>query len=130
MKLKVPQFQFTLTSFLNVIGVFIIAYLLVVLAGTIKRNYDLGNEAKRLQAQSALLQAQRDELAYNLQYYGTDSFREREARAKLGLQAPGEQVIIIQRPSPSAKPAPETSGKSASEGSNFSQWLKFLMGRG
>jgi len=126
--MKLPKLKLSGSSLVNVIGSVIIIYLLVVLAQTVKRNYDLGRQLETFQAQISLLQDQKDQLSYSLQYYNTDSFHDREARAKLGLQLPGENVIII----PSSKPAPAApanSGKTPARQSNFQQWLDFLAGR-
>ena len=90
-------------------------------------NYQLQKQIDALAQQNTSLSSQNDTLNYNLQFYQTDAFRDREARAKLGLQAPGESLIILPHPSdvataqqkatPVPKPKP-----------NFSQWLDFLRG--
>lgn len=101
------------------------AYLTVVLVQTIHRNYQLRQQVVSLQGQIDQLQSQKDDLAYKVQYYQTDSYKEKEARAKLGLQAPGEGVIILPPP-----PAASTSGQSkpAAKKSNWQQWKEFLFG--
>jgi cell division protein FtsB len=126
--MKIPKFAITGSSVVNVAGAIIIVYLLVVLAQTVKRNYDLGHQIDDMKSQITQLQDQKDELAYSLQYYKTDSFRDREARSKLGLQLPGENVVII----PHATPAPAptaASQKSPPKKSNLQQWFDFLGGR-
>ncbi|HEX3082264.1 MAG TPA: hypothetical protein VHQ86_03350, partial [Candidatus Saccharimonadia bacterium] len=71
---------------------------------------------------------QKDQLSYDIQYFGTDAFRDREARSKLGLQLPGENVVII--PHASTAPAPGASTtKAAPKKSNLQQWFDFLSGR-
>lgn len=123
------KFKFDTTTLLNGAGILIISYLVVVLAQTVKRNYDLNQQLTELKSQISLVNDQKAELAYNLQYYATDSFKEREARAKLGLQLPGESVIILPHtsPAPAAAAASTTTVKSKS---NLHQWLDFLTGRG
>ena len=115
------------TTFLNVLGILIAVYLVVVLTQTVKRNYDLNQQLNVLKSQISLLNDQKAELAYNLQYYGTDAFKEREARAKLGLQLPGESVIILPSPSPTPVPATVTTVQVKTK-SNLRQWLDFLTG--
>jgi cell division protein FtsB len=127
--MKIPKFRFTGSSIINVVGGIIVVYLLVVLAQTVKRNYDLGNQIEDMKGQITQLQTQKDELSYNLQYYNTDSFRDREARSKLGLQLPGENVIIIPQPSARPTPQPSTNQKDSGSKSNFQQWFDFLSGR-
>ena len=116
------------SNLLNLVGLAILVYLVVILAQTVVRNYDLQKQIDTLSSQIVTLSDQRDELTYNLQFYQTTSFQEREARAKLGLQKPGESVIILAHPSniaaqqAAAKPKPRAK-------SNFAQWLDFLGGK-
>ncbi|HSX01287.1 MAG TPA: septum formation initiator family protein [Candidatus Saccharimonas sp.] len=119
--------KFNLVTVLNVAGFLVIVYLCVVLGQTIKHNYDLNQQIASMKGQITLLQDQRDTLSYNTQYYQTDSFREREARAKLGLQLPGESVVILPKPASDA-PAPVAT-TTAKPRPNLQQWLDFLTGR-
>jgi cell division protein FtsB len=128
MLMKLPKIKFTGIRILNLVGAAIIVYLLVVLGGTVKRNYDLGKQAESLKAQSVLLEDQKDQLSYNIAYYNTDAFRDREARSKLGLQLPGENVVIIPRGSPAPTPASAAS-KPETKKSNLQQWFDFLGSR-
>ena len=126
--MKAPKIKLNGISALNSIGLIVAIYLVVVLASTIKKNYDLGRQIDDLGSQITLLQEQKDQLSYDIQYYGTDAFRGREARSKLGLQLPGENVVII--PRPSATPAPAAAkSKAAPRKSNLQQWFDFLTGR-
>jgi cell division protein FtsB len=124
---RLPKIQLNLVNFLNLAGIVVIVSLVVTLGQTVKRNYDLNKQITDLQGQMTLLQNQRDELSYNIQYYKTDSFQEREARAKLGMQLPGEQVVVLPKPTATPAPAVDTS-KAAKKKSNFQQWLDFLGG--
>ena len=116
------------SNILNLVGVAMVIYLVVVLAQTVVHNYNLQKRIDALNSQIVTLGDQRDELTYNLQFYQTSSFQEREARAKLGLQKPGESLIILAHPSDivaqttAAKPKPPAK-------SNFAQWLDFLQGK-
>jgi cell division protein FtsB len=130
MKLKLSKFTITGSTLINLVGLIVIGYLLVVLATTVKRNYDLGRQIDNLNSQISLLKDQKDELAYSLQYYNTDSFRDREARSKLGLQLPGENVVIIPHATPTSPPAAAApTPKTTSPKSNLQEWLDFLAGR-
>ncbi len=82
---------------INLIGGFVAAYLALTLIQTVKRNYDIKEKIADTRAEIVDLQNERDELSYRVQYYKTDSFRDREARDKLGLQMPWESVIILPR---------------------------------
>lgn len=108
-------------------GALVALYLAVMLGQTVKRNYDLGHQIDTLNKQIALLKEQNQQLQFNLTYYQTDSFAEREARAKLGLQKPGEGVIILP---PKSTPAPTKSAPIKDKRSNLRQWIDFLSGKG
>lgn len=128
--MTLPKFKLKLNAItaLNVVGGIVVLYLAVVLVQTVQRNYKLGRQIDELNAQIVLLQNQKDQIAYNTQYYKTDSFRDREARSKLGLQQPGENVVIIPRTSPTPTPAANP-GAATTKTSNLQQWLNFLSGR-
>jgi cell division protein FtsB len=124
---KIPKFKITGSNMLNAAGALIALYLVVVLGQTIKRNYDLGLQIDSLKSQMNMLQDQNDELSYNIQYYKTNSFKDREARSQLGLQLPGENVVIIPNDTPA--PTPEVApAKTTSTKSNTGQWISFLTG--
>lgn len=123
--MKFPRL--TTINVLNAVGVVAAIYIFVLLGQTVKRNYDLSKQIDTLSAQIAQLQDQKDELAFSIQYYKTDSFRQREARAKLGFQAPGESVISL--PQSTAAPVPTPSAiKVFKTKSNFRQWIDFFTG--
>ena len=128
--MKVPRFQITGSSLVNVLGALVIVYLVVVLGQTIQRNYKLGHQIDTLKQQITLLKDQRDALAYNIQYYQTDSYKDRQARSQLGLQKPGENVVIIPHASSAPEPSADvTTQPAAKPKSNFAQWVDFLVGR-
>jgi cell division protein FtsB len=127
--MTLPKIKLSGINALNLVGIIAIVYLVVVLGETIKRNYDLDQQVNTLNAQIISLQDQKDQLAYDIQYDNTSSFRDREARSKLGLQLPGENVVIIPRPSPTPIPANPTDSKHVSRKSNLQQWFDFLSGR-
>lgn len=120
--------KFAPIDVINVAGILIAVYLAAVLAQTIYQNYTLNRQIETLRGQIDLLKAQQDQLRYSITYYKTDSFREREARAKLGLQLPGEGVLIL----PNPRVSDEKSASSTQTGprnSNWGQWMDFLGGK-
>ncbi len=126
--MKLPKINLNANSALNFVGAVIIFYLVAVLGQTVKHNYDLGRQIDDLRTQIIDLQGQKEQLVYSIAYYNTDAFRDREARARLGLQLPGENVVII----PHASPAPSAStqsSKTSVKHSNPQQWFDFLTGR-
>jgi cell division protein FtsB len=126
----VRRTRITPIDVLNVAGILIALYLAAVLSQTIYYNYTLNRSIETLRGEISLLQAQQEQFNYNIAYYKTDSFKDREARAKLGLQLPGEAVLILPNPHQSAVPLPVTGVKPVQNKSNFGQWLDFLGGNG
>jgi len=64
------------------------------------------------------------ELQYQIAYFQTDLYKDKAARAKLGLQAPGESVIILPKKE-ETKVVVKTTKQTRS---NFAQWIDFLRG--
>lgn len=120
--------KFTQASLVNSVGAGLALWILISLAQTIANNYKLEKQIDTLRQQISVLQAQKDELKYNIAYYGTDSFKQRQARLRLGLEQPGENVIILPTPSPSASPTVDPA-KVKAKRSNLRQWLDFLSGK-
>jgi cell division protein FtsB len=78
------------------------AVLLVLLALSfgreVVRNMEIQGDIKSLQDQAQTLEARQLEIAQINTAFQTESFIEREARLKLGLKKPGEEVVVIQAP--------------------------------
>jgi cell division protein FtsB len=109
------------------IGLIIALYIAYYLIITIKHNYELQKQVTGLKGQITDLQDQQTDLKYKIQYYQTDSYKEKEARAKLGLQAPGEGVVIL--PHSDDTHVSQLSKKPAPKKSNVQQWFDFLTGK-
>ena len=96
----------------------------------IAKNFKLQQEVDSLKNEIELLQLENQELEYQIAYFQTDSFADREARDKLGLQAPGETVVIFPDKVPPlvASQAEKVDNRPAVEValSNLEQWLYFL----
>jgi cell division protein FtsL len=112
----------------TVLGIVVALYISVYLVQTVKRNYELQTQISKLQTQIGDLQIESDQLKYKIQYYQTDAYKEKEARAKLGLQAPGEGVIILPHGEEQANQQDDQKTKKSAK-SNLQQWQDFLLGR-
>lgn len=116
-----PQSKNFVTNVL--LGIFGL-YLAVALFGTIRRNYELQQQIAKIEENNKALEQSNLELQYQIAYYQTDLYKDKAARAKLGLQAPDESVLILPK-KPEAKQA-EVASKT--KRSNFAQWIDFLRG--
>lgn len=99
-------------------------YLAVALFGTIRRNYELQQQIAKIEDNNKALEQSNLELQYQIAYYQTDLYKDKAARAKLGLQAPGESVLILPKKPETKQLAADTRPKR----SNFAQWIDFLRG--
>jgi cell division protein FtsB len=99
-------------------------YLAFALFGTIRRNYELQREIAKIQASNKALEQSNLELQYQIAYFETELYKDKAARAKLGLQAPGESVIVL----PKKPESNQTTTETKSRRSNFAQWIDFLRG--
>jgi cell division protein FtsB len=109
------------------IGLLLALYISYYLVATIRHNYTLQQQITGLQQQITGLQDEKDQLKYRIQYYQTDAYKEKEARAKLGLQAPGEGVVVL--PHSDDTHTDQTPTKVQPKKSHLQQWVDFLRGR-
>ena len=65
------------------------------LAKEIIHKYQIEGEIKKLQEEFTQLEKNNIELSGLIGYFNSDTFKEEQARLKLGLQKPGESVIAV-----------------------------------
>ncbi len=80
------------------VGVAIFAYMIIATAEAVWQNYKINIEIDKLKTEIVLLEQKGQELKHIIAYRGTESFKEREARRKLGYRKPYEKVIAIPQP--------------------------------
>ena len=71
------------------------AYGAFVIGNAIKNNYATNEQIKSLRQEIAVLKDDIDSLKDTIIYYQTDSFKELEARQRLGLRGAGETIIML-----------------------------------
>src|SRR3990167_10666708 len=105
-------------------AVFVLIYLLVILSRVVWQNYQVNLQGVLLENQVQTLKESNDELKAKILYYQTPSYLEKEARSKLGLQKPGEHVVIV----PSAKPKQTTAPQKETQKNqpNWQTWWEFF----
>ncbi len=110
-----------------VIGIALIFYMFFIVGKTAYKNYQVSKQIEDLKKEIQNLEDENQEMRSKIVYYQTESFKEREARQKLGLQKPGEKVISV--PSSNITPEPEEEKeeiKPSSEPNNFILWWNFF----
>lgn len=111
-----------------IIGVAILVLFSVSLGKEVIRRYEVNKEIQTLEKEVAELEKQNTELADLIQYLNTNSFREKEARTKLGMAKAGEKVVVI----PNVEVAEETAAElvgapdNVEELSNPERWFAYF----
>jgi cell division protein FtsB len=113
----------------------VLVYIAYTVGLSIDRNYQTNQQINRLKSDIATLNDQISELQYENIYYQTDSFKEVEARRRLGAKAPDEKVVIIPKQDQNSgtidksDPAASTNSGSVDEPTpNSMLWWRFLFG--
>jgi cell division protein FtsB len=105
-----------------------IIYLLIIVGKTIWTNYKSNKSIVNEQAQIQKMQDELIMMQYQINYLQTYSFKEKEAREKLGYKAPGENVLSM----PIDKEEDKETDSSLTEAEirvpNYKLWYKYFMG--
>ncbi len=120
---------FNRRNLVNLIALLIIGYMGFATLQVISRNYKLQKEVDSLAAEIELQKLKNQELEYQIAYYRTDAFAEKEARDKLGLQAPGEKVVIFPSKIPTGVQTEVIQSPTQKALNNLEHWLFFLFKR-
>lgn len=117
------------------IGLLVIIYMFAILANETGKNYQLRSKADELEGQISRLESQIQDLGYKVTYYKTDSYRERLAREKLNVAAPGESVVVIKDDIAKKQDIEQektivlkSDEQVLAEKPNYQQWWVFLFG--
>jgi len=87
-----------LSSQLTLIGlVLLFAVMLFELSQIAYKHFETEKEISDYEKEITKLQEQQGQLKELLEFLNTDYFAEREARMKLGMQAPNERMVIVSR---------------------------------
>jgi len=73
----------------------IVLYTFFLLGKAVWTNFQLKKQKDLIEEQITTLQQKNKNFANLILYYQSDSFREEEARSKLGLKKPGETVVQV-----------------------------------
>lgn len=94
------------------------------------RSQSLEGEISRLEQNKAELELKNSELAQVSRELATSSALEREAREKLGLQLPGENVVVIKDHIPESSPntLPNEEVEISREKTNALRWWNYFFG--
>lgn len=106
----------------------IVIYLFVIVGRTVYQNY---KSDKELNAQTSKLEQTKEDVHYlqnQINYYQTYSFREKEAREKLGYKAPGESVMALPIDTVDEQNADTGLASAKIKEPNYRLWWKYFLG--
>ena len=111
--------------------VLLVLYILFLVGKVVYQNYQTKRRLAEIEAEIERLRQENRRLSDLVTYYQTDTFRELEARKKLGLKKPGETVValpenadeeIVDPTRLPAAPAPPPMP-------NYRKWWEYLFGQ-
>jgi len=116
--LRSKLFLFFLIIILAVFGYFFVKEL--------RLQYEIEKEISSLEDQITALENKNQDLLALMEYFNSDTFREKEIRSKLNLKKPGEHVVILSPVGTSSKEeAVKQEGEKASL-TNLRQWWDYF----
>ena len=131
-KRKSLFFSFISTKLFIAAGLAVLLFVGVSLGKELVRRHQISEKAKSFEAEIQRLEESSTELAGLIDYLKSESYQEREARLKLGLQKEGETVVVI--PKSELDPAsydreqgtgPASSAKTE-DLSNIQKWWRYF----
>ncbi|MDD5625756.1 MAG: septum formation initiator family protein [Patescibacteria group bacterium] len=107
--------------------ILVLIFSLITAIQEINQQIKLKKELSKLENQNSLLEKENKEAADKIEKMQTDYFQEKVAREKLGLQKPGEQVVVITSQNTQSDQAAKSISKSLNEKiSNLKNWFYYF----
>ncbi len=108
---------------------------LVIFSGSsyirvVMQKLEIQGEIDRLKAEKEKYEANNSDLAGLLDFFASESYKEREMRLKLNMQKPGEKVVIISRPEGNTtRDSAAKNEENSSAFSNVKKWKEYFFGK-
>ena len=96
-------------------------YTIFLLSTSVFRTYQFNQWIEEDQAEITRLEQENERLKNLILYYQTQSFKEVEARKKLGLKAADEKVVVVPENKDQPPAQPQPSGPA-----NYIKWFDYL----
>jgi cell division protein FtsB len=103
-----------------------VVYLLVVVSKSVVANYNSNKDIDKEGSKMALMAEQNIQLQNAINYYKTNSFKEKEARQKLGYKASGESVLSLPIDTQEEKLADTGLAQASIRQPNYSLWWQYF----
>lgn len=125
-----PSTQWLRQRAITIFMLLVFGYLVLGSVKLVIENYRVNQDTKRLETELSQLEQHNLELQSLLAYYRTESYKEKEARARLNFQKPGERLVVVPQPT-DEEPSitqPSTETQPPTPPSNPRQWWNYFFG--
>ncbi|MEA1909753.1 MAG: septum formation initiator family protein [Patescibacteria group bacterium] len=117
----------------SLISGIVLTYMFIITIEAVVQNYQINKEIVKLKNEIVYLQQEKTHLNHLIAYLKTESFKEKEARRKLGYQKPGEQVVALPRDSfihtdPGVTSTENNKGNVTPTMTNPQKWFDYIFG--
>lgn len=113
-------------TFSSLVIFIVIIYLFVVIGKTIYSNYQSNKGIEKQENEVELLETNITDIQNKINYYQTNSYKEKEAREKLGYKAPGETVVSVPYDQDKDKSEDQSLGEVQIKTPNYKYWLEYF----
>lgn len=113
-------------TFSSLIIFVVIIYLFIVIGRTISNNYNSNKELEQEEQKVLSLEEEIDGMRNQINYFQTSSFKEKEARQKLGYKAPGESVLSLPIDQEDEKSTDVSLGEVKIKTPNYRYWWAYF----
>lgn len=93
------------------------------------RNYKINKEIKKLKSEISELNNENTQMASLIDYFKTNTFAEKEARVKLGLKKPGENVFVIEKKDDQRSSDNQINQINEKDMPNYKKWWVYFFGK-
>jgi len=106
----------------------LIIYIIFLLGKTVWQNFDINHQIGSLEDEINQLEEENKKLDNQMKYYQSTTYKEQEARLKLGYQKPGEKVYVLPNQGKNQETQSESSNNSENKDTrpNYLKWWEFL----
>lgn len=93
--MKINTEEILKSKWFLMLSIVVIAYFFWALGKMAWQNYQVNQQIKKLEDEVVQIENDNQKLSDLISYFQTETFKEQEAREKLGLVLPGEKVLVF-----------------------------------
>ncbi|PIR67954.1 hypothetical protein COU50_00630 [bacterium CG10_big_fil_rev_8_21_14_0_10_33_18] len=93
--MKIPSPDFLRSRWFLVLGLIVVGYVFFMLGKMIWQNYQVNQHINNLQKEVLEVERENQKLSDLIAFFQTETFKEKEAKEKLGMVKPGEKVLVF-----------------------------------